>query len=87
MAQDGFELVFEKPHSNIFPTMDQSHPAIIRYSNKPAESLNRKDRSRFTPDPLTTGRFWRGKLTFGNKRVSGNLGPNPKLYSTQTKKK
>ncbi|KAK4027322.1 hypothetical protein OUZ56_016332 [Daphnia magna] len=25
MAQDGIDLVFEKPHSNIFPTMDQSH--------------------------------------------------------------
>ncbi|KAK4017097.1 hypothetical protein OUZ56_032051 [Daphnia magna] len=25
MAQEGIELVFEKPHSNIFPTMDQSH--------------------------------------------------------------
>ncbi|KAK4030702.1 hypothetical protein OUZ56_024041 [Daphnia magna] len=40
MAQDGIDLVFEKPHSNIFPTMDQSH---CKLDGKPIESLKSLD--------------------------------------------
>ncbi|KAK4003970.1 hypothetical protein OUZ56_005715 [Daphnia magna] len=52
MAQDGIDLVFGKPHSNIFPTMDQSH-VVNRHRNVCVTTTGSWERAKdINADPL-----------------------------------